>query len=127
MMSGWHRSGLLVGSLSLTLFCLAAGEREEENGLESMRRLVADGSYAQAEALARQYIQQEERAGQGESKEVAEAMLVLVETLWRGGKERDPESRMVAERCIELCRKVFGEEHPNFATSLNGLAILKRR
>jgi CHAT domain-containing protein/tetratricopeptide (TPR) repeat protein len=143
---GLDRSSLLGGLLLLVLAspadflhdgsCLAAGERQEPRDstrsgqgspLETMRRLVADGSYAQAESLARQFLQQEQQAGRGESKQVAEAMLVLVETLWRGGKEKDPETRETAERCIEINRKVFGEEHANFATSLSNLAVVLRR
>src|SRR5262245_59061357 len=92
-----------------------------------MQKLADDGAYAQAESLARRFISDEQQAGRGETTDVAEAMLVLVETLWRGGKEKDPETRATAERCVELCRRGFGEDHPNYATSLNGLAIVLRR
>ena len=120
--------GLVVAFL-LPALALTAGlsRGAEDDSLETMRRLVADGAYAQGETLARRYIEQEEQAGRGETTNVAEATLVLVEALWRGGKERAPGTREAAERCVELCRRVYGEEHPKYATSLTALAIVLRR
>jgi len=99
----------------------------DDGPLETLRRLVADGSYAQAEARARTFVQQEQQAGRGESKEVAEAMLLLVEALWRGGKEAEAETRVLAERCVDLCRRIYGEEDENYAWSLASLAVVLRR
>lgn len=119
--------GLLVAFLLPALALTGLSRGTEDAPLETMRRLVADGAYAQGETLARRYIEQEQRAGRGETTNVAEATLVLVEALWRGGKERAPGTREEAERSVELCRRVYGEEHPKYAQSLTALAIVLRR
>src|SRR5262245_58648555 len=102
------------------------GDRDDPS-LEVVDRLVTEGRYAEAEAQARAFIQNERQTGRGETKPVAEAMLLLVETLWRGGKEKDPATRATAEECIETCRRVFGEEDAKYAQSLAALAIVLRR
>ncbi len=116
--------GALLLLLALPARCVRSGD---DGPLETLRRLVADGSYAQAEARARTFVQQERQSGRGESKEVAEAMLLLVEALWRGGKEAEPETRVLAERCVDLCRRIYGEEDENYAWSLASLAVVLRR
>ncbi|HKB07032.1 MAG TPA: CHAT domain-containing tetratricopeptide repeat protein [Candidatus Polarisedimenticolia bacterium] len=121
MLGREFRCGLL-GVALLIQPALAGGDP-----LAKLRRLVEDGSYAQAEIQARRYVAQQQEAGRGESKEVAEATLLLVESLWRGGKEKDPETRRLAEHSVEMCRRLYGEEDENYAWSVASLAVVLRR
>jgi CHAT domain-containing protein/Flp pilus assembly protein TadD len=113
----------LSGLLLFGTLALAA----EESPLTTMRRLVEEGSYAQAETLARRQIDRLEREGRQDSQDAADTTLVLVEALWRGGKEKNPETLALARRSVEICGKAYGEEDPKFAESLTDLAIVMRR
>ena len=128
MLGRGFRFGLIGGALLILPALVGLFMRiEGGDALATLRRLVEDGSYAQAEVQARRYVAQEQEAGRGESKEVAEATLLLVESLWRGGKEKDPETRRLAERSVEMCRRLYGEEDENYAWSLASLAVVLRR
>jgi len=76
--------------------------------LASVRKATEDGTYVQAEALARTFIAAEQKASRPETVDVAEAMNLLVEALWRGGKMADPETRRLAEESVALSRKTSG-------------------
>ena len=95
--------------------------------VETLRRLVADGAYAQAEERARGDLRQEQDAGRAESPQTVEITILLVEALWRGGKEKSPETRTLAERCVDLSRRLLGEESEDYAWSLSNLAVVLRR
>jgi CHAT domain-containing protein/Tfp pilus assembly protein PilF len=91
--------------------------------LAAVRKTFDDGLYAKAEAAARAFIAVEQEAGrQGPA---AEAMVVLVEAMWRGGKAQDPETRRFAEQAVELARNAFGENSAQYADSLAGLGNLQ--
>lgn len=95
--------------------------------LSAIRKTLDAGTYATAEAMARTLIAEEQKAGRTESADVAEAMMLLVEALWRGGKSANPETRRLAEESIELSRKGSGESSAQFASSLSGLASVLLR
>jgi CHAT domain-containing protein len=95
--------------------------------LASIRKAIDDGAYAQAEAMARTLIAEQQKAGRSESSDVADAMTLLVEALWRGGKTADPETHHLGEESIALSRKVSGEHSAQFASSLSGLANVLMR
>jgi len=87
--------------------------------LAAVHKTFDDGLYAKAEAAARAFIATELQGGrQGPA---AEAMVVLVEALWRGGKTQDPETHRLAEQSVELSRDAFGERSAQYADSLAGL------
>ncbi len=92
--------------------------------LESLRRLVKQGRYAEAETAARALLAAVEETSGRESLEAADVLDILVEALWRGGKAREAQSRELAERAIQIKEKTLGKDHPAVASSLNNLAAL---
>ena len=95
--------------------------------LESLKRLIRDAHYQEAEKLARQIVQRDSTETARESPEAAEGLRYLVDALLRQAKERDPETRRLADESVSLSRRVFGETHPNYAASLENLGALLLR
>jgi CHAT domain-containing protein/Tfp pilus assembly protein PilF len=83
---------------------------------------IQEGDIEGAESEARDLLARFETQYGRESVETAEAIDLLVETLWRGGG--DPEARSLAERAIGIKTRVFGREHTKTAWSLCNLGIL---
>jgi len=130
-----HRRGLLGVACALLLFggkiaspAIVQDTLKQEikapQNLEKARQLIKDGKYAEAETLARELLKQAEAALGADSLKTAEVLDVLVESLFRGGKARQPESRKLAERAIEIKQKLLGPDHPEVAKSLYNLAAL---
>jgi CHAT domain-containing protein len=92
---------------------------------ETVRSLLKQGRYREAEAGARQLLAQVEAASGPDSTEAAEALDLLVEALWQGGKSTEPGSRALAERAVALREKTLGPSHPSFANSLFHLAAFR--
>lgn len=93
--------------------------------VETIRSLLKQGRYRDAEAGAQQLLAQVEAASGPESTEVAEALDLLVEALWQGGKSTEPGSRALAERAVALREKTLGPSHPLLAKSLFHLAAFR--
>jgi acyl-CoA reductase-like NAD-dependent aldehyde dehydrogenase len=66
---------------------------QQTQNLDKARALIKDQKFAEAETLARELLKQAEAAPGADSLKVAEVLDVLVESLWRGGKARAPESQ----------------------------------
>lgn len=92
---------------------------------ETIRSLLKQGRYRDAEADARRLLAQVEAASGPESTEAAEALDLLVEALWQGGKSTEPGSRALAERAVALREKTLGPSHPLLAKSLFHLAAFR--
>jgi len=97
-------------------------QTQAAQNLDKVRNLIKDGKYAEAETLARELLAQ--AAPGADSLKVAEVLDPLVESLWRGGKVRSPESQKLAERAMSIKEKALGPDHPEVARSLDNLAIL---
>jgi CHAT domain-containing protein len=89
---------------------------------ETVRSLLKQGHYRDAETGAQQLLAQAEAANGPDSTEAAEALDLLVEALWQGGKSTEPGSRALAERAVALREKTLGPSHPLLAKSLFHLA-----
>jgi CHAT domain-containing protein/tetratricopeptide (TPR) repeat protein len=56
--------------------------------------------------------------------ETAKVLDLLVESLWRGGKVKEPESRQLAARVVAIKEKNLGPDHPEVAKSLRNFGVL---
>jgi CHAT domain-containing protein/Tfp pilus assembly protein PilF len=89
-----------------------------------LQALMDDGKYADAEAAAQAALERLEAQYGPESVELVEVLDVLLESRWRGGKARDPETRALGERGLEIKRRGLGSEHASVGKSLHHLAIV---
>ncbi|MBD3867010.1 MAG: tetratricopeptide repeat protein [Acidobacteria bacterium] len=58
------------------------------------------------------------------SVEAVQTLDLLVETLYRGGGFRDPETLALGEEAVALREELYGSHHPTLADSLHQLALL---
>jgi len=107
-----------VLALGVCLLTLGAAEQG------SIRTLIQDGRYAEAESAARQRLAALESAGESESLEAAEAIDLIVAAAARGTRPRDPETIRLARRATSIKEKVLGPAHPELASSLRALGNL---
>lgn len=89
---------------------------------QGVRDLLQEGRYGEAEGESRRLLRQVEAADGRESLRAAEALDLLVQSLWRGGKSNEPEARLLGERALALKEKALGPDHPDLAATLNNLA-----
>jgi len=94
--------------------------------LTQARTLLKDQRYAQAETLARELLAAAEATEGAESLQAAAALDLLVESLWRGQKGKEPETRELAERAVAIKERVLGSDHLDLAASLHGAAEVLR-
>jgi CHAT domain-containing protein/tetratricopeptide (TPR) repeat protein len=92
--------------------------------LESIKKLILDGKYAEAETRARTLLASVEASSGPESLQAAGVMDALVESLWRYGKAEAPEARELAERAVAIKEKAPGPDDPETAISLAGLGMV---
>ncbi len=90
--------------------------------LDSLGSLLKEGRYAEAESLGTAALAEAEAAGEPESRAMAKTTESLVTALWRGGKAADPRTRELAERNVELKKRVFGPGDDEVAAALTDLA-----
>jgi CHAT domain-containing protein/Tfp pilus assembly protein PilF len=88
----------------------------------SVKAIIESGHYADAENAARVLLQKAETSGAADSAQGAEALDLLVEALWQGGKAIEAETKALAERAVALRERLFGPEDPKLALSLVNLA-----
>ncbi|MBI1950137.1 MAG: tetratricopeptide repeat protein, partial [Acidobacteria bacterium] len=98
-----------------------------DGDLDSVRRLLEKGRYAEAEATARALLVKVEAAGGKDSLEAAGVLDLVVEAGLSMGKSKDAETRVLAERALSIKEKVLGPDHPEFAKSLTNLGSLLHR
>ena len=94
---------------------------QEKPSSEHIKQLLHDGAWPDAEAEARRLLTEAESASGSDSLEAARVLDLLVETLWRGKKARNPEARALAERAVTIKERHLGSNHPDLATSLKNL------
>ena len=89
--------------------------------LDAIGELLKAGRYAEAEGAARALLGQVSRSGQAETVEAARVIHLLVEAMWRGGKAKDPEARVLAEKAVEIMERSYGRQSAETAESLSVL------
>lgn len=114
-------AGLLSGPAGT-----AAEEAVEGAGAPAVRALIDAGKYREAEEAGRSLLRDLEAQAPGDPKAVAVALDLLVESLHRGGKSKQPETLDLAKRAVALKEQSFGAEHPALAVSFQNLATVLR-
>jgi CHAT domain-containing protein/tetratricopeptide (TPR) repeat protein len=94
--------------------------------LASLRQLLREARFAEAEAGARGLLADSEAAHGPGSVQAAAALDVLVEALWRGGRVRTSEARSLAERALAIVEARLGPDHPEVANRLGALGQVLR-
>lgn len=113
--------------LAVLLAAVGPGWTDADQGhgrLGEARHLLAEGRYLQAEAAARTALEWAEREHGPRSARAADALDVLVESVWLAGSGGDEASRELAERAVALREELHGEDHPAIAASLDNLGAL---
>jgi tetratricopeptide (TPR) repeat protein len=87
----------------------------------AVRALLDKGRYAEAESQARELLSEASSRAAMDSPEALEALQLLVESLWRGGKTKAPETLHLAQRSVQLAGQLSGEDSLVAAGSLAGL------
>jgi tetratricopeptide (TPR) repeat protein/CHAT domain-containing protein len=89
--------------------------------LEELKALNRDGKFAAAAEGARTLFAETSAARSTDSLHLATILDVLVESLWRGGKAREPEAHAMALRALEIRERRFGSDHLEVAAALTAL------
>ncbi len=92
-----------------------------EAGLQSIRSLIGEGKYAEAEAEAEGLVSVIQSAQGSGSLEVARATDLLVEALICNGKGAEPRTRALAEQAIRSKEAHVGADDSMLAPSLRNL------
>jgi len=116
--------GRLVRVLLVFAVALATLAGDDESSLETLRTLIGQGQYAEAEEGARERLAAVEAEDGPDSAAAAEVLDVLVESRWRAGKIGEPETLQLANRAIEVKTRTLGPDHASVAESLNNLAVI---
>ena len=118
----------LRGALAVLAFVALPGvaQAQRADSLETIRALLLQARYVDAEQAARRLFATIESAGGGDSLDAAHVIDALVESLWRGGKVRSGETRTLAERALAINEKLLGGAHPDLGASLANLATVLR-
>lgn len=114
-----HKTAAII---LLATVALAGGMVDVD--LDSVRRLLEKGRYAEAEAAARALLMKVEAASGKNSLDAAGVVDLVVEAGLSMGKSKDAETRVLAERALSIKEKVLGPDHPEFAKSLTNLGFL---
>jgi len=123
---------LAVGFITRVPMAKAAPTRADSSvarpdSLAAARELIRQGKFADAEGMARRALASMESVVPADSTQVGDALDVLVQALWRGGKAETPDARGLAGRAVTLRERMNGSDHPSVAKSLNNLANLLLR
>ncbi len=94
------------------------------HGLAEGRRLIEAGRFADAEVVARGLFARTESALGADALPAAEVLDLLVESLWRGGRSKESETRRLAERAVSVKAAHLGADDLAVAASLNNLGIV---
>lgn len=90
----------------------------------AVERVLEEGFYATAEAAARDLLERTEDTHGPFSRQTAEALDLVVRCLPFGPTARDAESSQLAERAVDLKRRLYGHDDPRVAVSLAYQAVL---
>jgi len=94
--------------------------------VEEIKQMISDGEFARAEEVARKYARELEKTPGTNPVDLATALDLFAESLWRSGKSREPETLESAERAIVLKEEALGPDAPEVADSLTNLATVLR-
>lgn len=104
--------------VALLFVCEAAAQAGATPAPDEVRQLIKAGRYADAEAAARRHLAATEAATGCESLETAQAMDLLVDALWRGGKAKSGRAAELAEEALAVKEKAVGERDQRVSASL---------
>ena len=90
-----------------------------------VRRSLDEGSYSAAEALATELAVEVEAAHGPDSVDMAAALDLRVEALYRNGKSAAPETVWLAERAVDLKQRLLSPGHPDSAVSLLNIGAIR--
>ena len=116
---------MLAAGLALTLSgSLGAGNADV--ALDEVRGLIKAGKFADAASGARTLLARVEAESGADSAEAAGVLDLLAESLWRGGRAAEPETRALAERALAIKERALGPDHLELAKSLTNLGIVSK-
>jgi tetratricopeptide (TPR) repeat protein/CHAT domain-containing protein len=126
---------VLIGTLLAVAMLLSIARARDDDPasdpadtIPTASQLARDGRYAEAEAMARRLLAEAERREGRESNQAADALDVLVVSLFRQGRYGDPEVLKLAEENVALRERLTTDEEKDLANSLTNLGnILMRR
>jgi CHAT domain-containing protein/tetratricopeptide (TPR) repeat protein len=113
---------LALAILAIAAAPLAARQSDLDGRELEIRGLLDRRSYAQAESLARALLNDARRRQGDSSVAEAEAIDLLVESLWRAGRGTAPDALALAERALAIRTKQPGQDSLDLAVSLRNLA-----
>src|SRR5262245_21740830 len=102
----------------------ASGRKGAAEPQQEIRRAIASGSYAEAEALARAALAEAEASSAPDSLQVAGVLDLLVEALIRGGKAADESTVDLAQRAVRIKEAALGPADRSLATSLSNMRAI---
>ncbi len=97
----------------------------DASALDATRALLSDGYYAAAESTARIQVTTARQAPGKDSLDLALAMDLLVESLWRLGRDKREETQQMAEAALRIKRAALGPDHPEVAVSVQNLGDVR--
>lgn len=107
--------------------CVAQPNRQESpaKDLARIQELYGQDRYAEAERLARAVLSDLEARANPDQLEIARVLDALAETGLRAGRIAEPQVLEAAARAIALKESALGPNHPEVASSVTRLAVLK--
>lgn len=127
LMTGLSLSISILVAAAATPLAVAVADAEPPSA-DAIRDLLSSGQYSEAEEASRALVDRIEEEETSEPEALAEALDLLVESLWRGGRTKPQETLDLAERAVVLKESTYGESDPGVAVSLTNLArvLIKR-
>ena len=92
------------------LLSVAVSSAQSSGEAEAIRKLIRDGRYPDAEAASRSLLARLQAAGGPESLEKAEALDLLVESIWQAGRYSNLDGRRLAEQAVAMKEKLNAPE-----------------
>lgn len=95
------------------------------DSLDQVNPLIQAGNSAQAEALLRRLLERNEQEFGASSDPVGQILDHLVACLWRTGRSQEKETIRLADRAVVIKTTLFGPDHPQVATSLFSVGVIR--
>jgi CHAT domain-containing protein/Tfp pilus assembly protein PilF len=119
--------GAWVAASLLLLGTPAPGaETATVSPIDEIEQILDDGDAREAERRSREFLEELQDRDPQQPLDESRVLDVLVESLWRGGKSNQPETRELAERALRVKRNALGPGDAGLATSLDNLAHVFR-
>lgn len=124
----WRVALLVLGIVYASLPAAQAGEPIVDPSfverIASIHRMREEGRTTFAENQARALLAEAELVHGPRSAEAAASLDALVQCLPYGPNAKAPASRLLAQRAVELKRKLYGRDDARVAESLTNMAVL---